>query len=60
MNFIFQICDANEGYVGKHNVLKFIEHSNRGLNENADRKHIFHIPLNADLLFYRHWYWDTD
>ena len=69
INFIAQIRDADvdctdsrRRYVGKFNVLRIIEHSDRPLNsspQNDLQKYVHKLPSNTDMCFYRYWEFDV-
>ncbi|KAJ1419339.1 hypothetical protein B484DRAFT_453445 [Ochromonadaceae sp. CCMP2298] len=70
MRFILELLDGDDGYVGKHNMLKLLSHSSvdlhqlrrnqarlgRGqeVDDEAGRVH-FPLPINSDLRFNRFW-----
>ena len=69
INFIAQIRDADvdctdsrRRYVGKFNILRILEHSDRPLQspsqDTPSNTYVHKLPSNTDMCFYRHWDWD--
>ena len=52
-----KICDGYQG--GKFNVLRLVRHATRGIDQTAQDDIELQLPPHADLLFWRHWYWDA-
>ena len=52
--------DADEGYHGKHNRLRILEHWSTSLHA-ADRNSEVHynVPEYSDLTFSRQWMWNA-
>lgn len=56
LRFKMQIQDADDRYVGKFNVLRILEHCNRGLDDPPGNNEVsFNLPSNTDMVFYRYW-----
>jgi hypothetical protein len=57
MGFTLQILDYLEGYNGRFNALRILEHTSRGFNETIQNQISFPLPSYADMMFHRHWEW---
>ena len=63
INFRAQIRDADvdcadsrRRYVGKFNILRILEHTDRPLNAHSHHEAYVHkLPSNTDMCFYRYW-----
>ena len=56
LKFKMQIRDLDDRYVGKFNVLRILEHCNRGLEDSPGSNEVtFNLPSNNDMVFYRYW-----
>lgn len=59
MRFELLLHDADDGFVGKHNMLKLISHSSIPSNSRWNNERVyFSLPVFADLRFHRNWKFD--
>ena len=56
MYFEMRLMDADDGWVGKHNMLKILLHESSPLNDPHGFNRVsYSLPVNADLRFQRFW-----
>jgi hypothetical protein len=64
--FTLAIMDAQDGFVGKHNVLRLVEHSSAAIVNGAapggvwgSERVVHRLPANGDMQFWRHFSWSS-
>jgi len=61
MHFDLQLLDADDGWIGKHNMLTIRRHesyplvTNGNQARNTENRVTYSLPINASLRFHRFW-----